>query len=109
MSEPANSTNSTNSIVQTNNALLSDINNLQEIEKTLVRQLESFAGKPSEQRELINKINSISTMRINLYKSLNSLNTYFKGTMTNSRVALAEQTAAIKIVENEMNQLLFYI
>jgi hypothetical protein len=43
-------------------------------------------------------------MRINLYQTLSGINNYYQNSLTSSQGTLKEQTAAIYIVESEMNQ-----
>jgi len=106
MSTSLNTINSTSlSGTQDNNAqILNDIQSLQDIEQQLFNSLDENQNlTPSQQEQIIKKINDISNMRINLYQTLSSVNNYFSTTLSNSRGTLSEQTAAIGIVENELN------
>jgi hypothetical protein len=102
--------NTNNSIslsgTQDNNAqILNDIQSLQDIEQQLFNSLEEKQDlTPSQQEQIIKKINDISNMRINLYQTLSNVNNYFSTTLSNSRGTLSEQTTAIGIVENELNK-----
>jgi hypothetical protein len=91
-----------------NSKTLNDIQNLQKIEKDLFNSLENKTlQNPVSSEELtkvVNKVNDISQMRINLYKSLNNLNTFYNSELNNSTHTLKQQTRAIQIVENELNQ-----
>jgi hypothetical protein len=91
--------------VQENTAqILNDIQSLQAIEQELFSSLEENTGLTTkQQQEVIEKINNISKMRINLYKTLDSINNFYKKSFTNSKGTLIEQTAAIDIVEKELN------
>ena len=105
MSTSLNTINSTSlSGTQDNNAqILNDIQSLQDIEQQLFNSLDENPNlTPSQQEQIIKKINDISNMRINLYQTLSSVNNYFSTTLSNSRGTLSEQTAAIGIVENEL-------
>ena len=85
--------------------LLNDIQSLQDIEQQLFSSLEENQNlTPDQQKEIVQKINDISTMRINLYKTLNNLNNYFQNTLSISQGTLSEQVSTIRIVENELNQ-----
>jgi uncharacterized membrane protein YqaE (UPF0057 family) len=85
--------------------LLNDIQSLQDIEQQLFTSLEENQNlTPDQQKEIVQKINDISTMRINLYKTLNNLNNYFQNTLSISQGTLSEQVSTISIVENELNQ-----
>jgi len=90
---------------ETNTQLLDDIQKLQNLEQSLFFKLENERGKMNsdEQLKLINKINSISDMRINLYTTLNSMNSYYKGAVITSHNVLKSQSEAVLIVERELN------
>lgn len=105
-----NSTNSTNSssdlpdVQENTNQILNDIQSLQTIEQQLFSSLEENTGLTTDQqKKVIEKINNISKMRINLYQTLNSVNNFFQNSLANSKGLLTEQTAAIDIVEKELN------
>lgn len=105
-----NSKNTTNSdselpdVEENTNQLLNDIQSLQTIEQQLFNSLEENTGLTTEQqKKVIEKINNISKMRINLYQTLNSINSFFQNSLANSKGLLTEQTAAIDIVEKELN------
>ena len=94
-----------NSNVQNNNQqILNDIQSLQSMEQQLVSNLESNPNLTSEQQQqIISKINQISNMRINLYKTLSGVNSFFQTALSSSQNTLKEQTEVISIVENELN------
>ena len=84
--------------------ILNDIQSLQSIEQQLFNSLEENTGLTTDQQEkIVEKINNISKMRINLYETLNGVNSFFQNTLANSKGILTEQTAAIDIVEKELN------
>jgi hypothetical protein len=84
--------------------LLNDIQSLQSIEQQLFNSLEENTGLTTDQqKKIVEKINDISKMRINLYETLNGVNSFFQNTLANSKGILTEQTAAIDIVEKELN------
>jgi len=91
--------------VQENTAqILNDIQSLQTIEQQLFSSLEENTGLTTEQQQkIVDKINDISKMRINLYETLNGVNSFFQNTLANSKGTLSEQTIAIDIVEKELN------
>lgn len=90
---------------ENNEQILNDIQSLQQIEQKLFNSLE---GNPNlskeEQTKMIEKMNQLSNMRINLYKTLSGVNNYFQNTLNSSIGSLKEQAVAIEIVENELNQ-----
>jgi hypothetical protein len=92
--------------ISANNAqILNDIQSLQNIEQQLFSNLETNTNlTTSQQQEIVKKINEISKMRINLYQTVNGLNSYFQTSLSNSRDTLNDQAVAIQIVENELNR-----
>jgi hypothetical protein len=84
--------------------ILNDIQSLQTLEQELFSSLEENTGLTTEQQQkIVEKINSISKMRINLYETLNGVNSFFQSALANSKGTLTEQTSAINIVEKELN------
>jgi hypothetical protein len=91
-------------IQESNAQILTDIQSLQNIEQDLFNSLEQNANLTTQQQEeIIKKINDISKMRINLYKTLNNVNNFFQSALSNSKGTLTEQTSAVDIVEQELN------
>jgi hypothetical protein len=91
-------------VQENTNQILSDIQSLQTIEQELFNSLEENTGLTTEQqKKVVEKINGISKMRINLYETLNGVNSFFQNTLANSKGTLTEQTSAIDIVEKELN------
>ena len=85
--------------------LLNDIQSLQNIESELFNNLESNTGMTvQQQQQVIDKINQISSMRMNMYQTLGNLSDYYQNTLQNSQGTLQEQSVAIGIVEKELNQ-----
>lgn len=85
---------------------LSNISQLQGIEKEYFNKLEQGATQDNisqpDKDVMIQKINELSQMRINLYKNLNGMNEF--GQVAYTRDTLSEQSSAIDIVENELNE-----
>lgn len=87
-----------------NEQLLNDIQNLQNIEQNLFNSIDTNPNlTPDEQEKIINKINSISQMRINLYKTLGKINNFYQDALNNSQITLQQQKTAIHLVENQLN------
>ena len=87
-----------------NEQLLNDIQTLQNIEEKLFISLDSDPILTTEQQEkIIGKINSISQMRMNLYKTLGGVNQFFQDALTNTESVLNQQKMAIKLVEDNLN------
>lgn len=98
MSDPSNNYS------QTIEQILNDIQLLQDMEKQLFNSLETNTNLTPEQQQLIiDKIIQLSNMRINLYQTLSGMNVFFQGALESSSDILQSQTAAISIVENELN------
>jgi hypothetical protein len=92
-------------IQQNNEQILNDIQALQQMEQQLFDNLETNTGLTTTQQEqIIDKINQISSMRVNLYQTLSGVNNYFQNSLSSSIGTLKEQTIAISIVESELNQ-----
>jgi hypothetical protein len=98
------STDSTSN-AQNNEQILNDIQNLQQLEQELFNTLETNTSlSVTEQQKLISKINDLSNFRINLYQTLGGINGFFNNALSSSLGTLKEQTAAIGIVESELNK-----
>jgi hypothetical protein len=92
-------------VAQSNEQILNDIQTLQQIEKQLFDSLEANPQLSSEEQEkIIQKINQISTMRINLYQTLSGVNDFFQNAMNSSIGTLQQQSTAISIIESELNR-----
>lgn len=95
-------------IQERNVQTLTDIQNLQDIEKDMFSKLEQGTADKSltqEQKDtLVQKINEISQIRINLYQNLNGTFSFFKDNVSSVHDTLVEQSGAIEIVENELNE-----
>jgi hypothetical protein len=88
-----------------NSQILNDIQSLQKLEQKLFSTLDTNLNLTTLQKgEIINRINELSKMRINLYQTMNGINTYFQTALYNSRGTLEQQAAVIKIVEDELNK-----
>jgi hypothetical protein len=92
-------------VSENNEQILNDINTLQEMEKQLFNNLETNNNlTPQQQQQIIEKMNQLSDMRINLYKTLSGVNNFYQNALSSSVGTLQEQTEAIGIVESELNQ-----
>ena len=92
-------------IQQNNEQILNDIQTLQSMEQQLFSNLETNTNLTyDEQMQIIQKMNQLSSMRVNLYKTVGSVNNYFQNALTSSQGTLKEQTAAISIIEEELNK-----
>lgn len=97
--------NAAPSSAQNNEQILSDIQNLQQLEQQLFNSLETNTSLSStEKQKLIAKINDLSNFRIQLYQTLGGVNSFFNNALSSSLGTLKEQTVAIGIVETELNR-----
>ena len=95
----------TPNIQENNEQILNDIQSLQQMEEQLLSNLETNPNLSyQQQQDIIQKMNQLSTMRINLYQTLSGVNGFFQSALSSSIGTLEEQTSAIAIVENELNQ-----
>ena len=75
------------------------------MEQQLFNSLESNPNLTiAQQQEIIKKMNQLSNMRVNLYKTLSGVNNYFENALTSSIGSLKEQVIAIDIIESELNR-----
>ena len=100
--------NANYSNLQERNAqIISDINTLQSTERDLFNSLEQSLSQnklsKTQKEELIQKINEISQMRSNMYQTIGGVNSFYKTNLNSSSDTLEQQTAAINIVEKELN------
>jgi hypothetical protein len=92
-------------ISQNNEQILNDIQSLQQMEQNLFTSLETNANlTPQQQEKIIEKMNQLTNMRINLYQTLSGVNNFYGTALQSSAGTLKEQTAAIGIVESELNR-----
>jgi len=92
-------------ISQNNEQILNDIQSLQKIEQDLFTSLETNTNlTPQQQEKIIEKMNRITNMRINLYTTLSGVNNFYGNALNSSAITLKEQSAAIGIVESELNR-----
>ena len=74
-----------NNAAQNNEQILNDIQNLQQLEKEVFNNLETNSNLSStEQQKLVSKINDLSNMRINLYKTIYGVNGFFNSALSSS-------------------------
>jgi len=84
--------------------MLADIERLQTIEKELFANLETNTSlSTDDQNKIIDRINTISDMRVDLYQTIGGMNQFYKTSLENSEDTLNEQKAAIGIIEKELN------
>ena len=91
-------------VAQNNEQILNDIQSLQQLEQQLFSNLETNTNlTPKQQQKIVEKMNQLSNMRINLYKTLSGVNNFFETALSTSIGSLKEQSVAVGIVESELN------
>jgi hypothetical protein len=98
----------TSTIEDRNSELIADIQNLQSVETGLFQSLETGITNKSltqdQQNSLVDQINKIANMRESLYKSLDSTQQYYNGTVSSVGGIIGHQINALDVVENQMNE-----
>ena len=89
---------------------ITTILNLQQTEKQLFSDLETIASNPegsnlAEQSKIIEKINSLSTTRINLFNTINDLYQYAKDNVSENRKELVDKMVVAKVMETQLNNM----
>ena len=86
---------------------LADIQNLQTIESEIQNNLETRLAQgdltTDEANTMTDQINSIATMRMNLYNSLGSYNEFYKTNLQFANNTLYQQTQILNILESKLN------
>jgi hypothetical protein len=96
----------TNNIQESNQDIINDIQSLQQTEQGLFNSLETNPNLTNQQQQdIMNKINQITNMRISLYQTLSNVNGYFQNALETSHGTLQDQSMAIQIVEDQLNQM----
>ena len=86
-------------------SILRDIKQLQVLEKELFTNLEQNTSlSAGEQDKIFDKINKVTTMRLDLYQTLNEINKFYKNSLDNSNITLREQKQAVAILEDNLNK-----
>lgn len=103
-------TNNNDSVIdimkERNEQTLSDIENLQNIEKELYASLENGANTltSDEKRAIVDKIGEIFQMRTNLYANLSNMVDFYTANQESVQNTHAQQIVAIKLIETELNK-----
>jgi membrane-bound ClpP family serine protease len=86
--------------------ILTNIENLQTLEKELFSKLEQSNDTLTDDQlqELIDQINNISETRIQLYASLGDVNSFYSSNLQSTSTTLNTQTQVIQIVESQLNE-----
>lgn len=91
----------------TEEKLVENIQKLQEIERKLYQNLEksiSNGESTATKNAIVAEINRVSTLRVNLYKTLGGLNGNYANNLGETVSVLGQQTKALGVVERELNE-----
>ena len=98
----------TNQVEDRSTEIIGDIQNLQNIEADLFKTLENgLANKTltaEQQTSLVEQINKVSSMREDMYKSLDRTQNYYRGTVSRVGDIIGHQINALDVVETQMNE-----
>ena len=96
-----------NSLINGDSSTTANIQNLQTIENQLLQNLEMDLAQgnltESEVNTTIDQINSISSMRMNLFDSLGSYNQFYQTNLKMANDTLYQQTQVLDILETKLN------
>ena len=94
----------TDNLQEKNQQVLNNISQLQTQEKQLYDSLEDASLSSEQKKQLIDKINEISQMRMNMYAGLKDTYVYYQKNTSTSQDMLKQQVTAIDILENQLNE-----
>ena len=86
-----------------NDQIINNIKSLQATEMKLYDSLENRSLNADQQKQVIDRINQISQMRINLYASLKDMYSYYQEDVSDSRNSMNNQMVSVDVIENELN------
>lgn len=101
------SSNNLNNLNSTQEQTLSNIQRLQEMERSMYDKLDTSTNNKTltepEQQQVIDKINELSTIRTNLFQTLQQDYALEASNVSETRNDLVNQITTVGIVENELN------
>jgi hypothetical protein len=86
-------------------AHLNDISNIQELEKTLYDKLNNETLSNSDKKLVMGELLQLSTIKGNLYTTMNNLYDTYKNQVGTTTQAVSDQLVSIQLVENELTEL----
>jgi hypothetical protein len=86
-----------------NDQIINNIKSLQTTEMKLYDSLEGKTLNADQQKQIIDKINQISQLRISLYANLKDMYSYYQQDVSTSRNTLNNQMVSVDVIENELN------
>jgi hypothetical protein len=87
-----------------NQQVLNNISQLQMQEKKLYDSLDDANLNSNQKKQIINKINEISQMRLNLYAGIKDMYSFYQKDVSASQTTLRQSVMAIQILENQLNE-----
>ena len=93
----------TDNLQEKNDQLINNIKTLQSTEMKLYDSLENQSLNTDQRRQIIDRINQISQMRINLYSNIKDSYSNYQQNVSSSRNVLNDQMVSVDIIENELN------
>jgi hypothetical protein len=103
MTEITNDSEKFNTLQEKNQQALNNISQLQEQEQKLYDSLSNENISPEEKKQVINKINELSQMRINMYSTMKDMYSFYTNNASSSQNTLEMSMNAIDVLENELN------
>jgi len=93
----------TDNLQERNDQIINNIKSLQTTEMKLYDSLEGNTLNADQQKQIIDKINQISQLRISLYANLKDMYSYYQQDVSTSRNTLNNQMVSVDVIENELN------
>ena len=93
----------TDNLQERNDKIINNIKTLQTTEMKLYDSLEGKSLNADQQKQIIDKINQISQLRINLYANLKDMYSYYQQDVSSSRNTMNDQMVSVDVIENELN------
>jgi len=93
----------TDNLQERNDQLISNIKTLQSTEMNLYNSLENQNLSADQRKQVIDKINQISQMRIDMYSNLKDSYSNYQQNVSFSRNIVNDQMLSVDVIENELN------
>jgi hypothetical protein len=90
-------------VQERNDKIINNIKSLQTTEMKLYDSLEGKSLNAEQQKQIIDKINQISQMRMSLYANLKDMYSSYQQDVSSSRNTMNNQMVSVDIIENELN------
>jgi hypothetical protein len=93
----------TDNLQERNDQIINNIKSLQSTEMELYDSLENQSLNADQRKQIVDKINEISQMRINLYSNLKDSYSNYQQDVSSSRNIINDQMVSVDVIENELN------